>query len=69
MPQFPQGAHRGFPVRVCDKGLRVLVVRDSIKGGAQWCPQRSRSEGFQGLGLTYPEHVSGDGGVVPTTKT
>ena len=69
MPQFPQGAAIGSPVHICVKGPCVLVARDSVRGGGQLSPHHSRSEGDRGLGLIYPVHVSGDGGVVPTTKT
>ena len=51
MPQFPQGAPRGAPVRVCDEGPCLFVVRDSVRGGVGWCPQRCCSEGNRGLGL------------------
>ena len=51
MPQFPQYAPRGNPVRVYDDEPCVLVVRDSVGGDVEWCPQRCCSEGNQGLGL------------------
>ena len=51
MPQFPQGAPRGAPVRVCGEGPCVLVVRDSVRGDVMWYPQRCCSEGNRSLGL------------------
>ena len=51
MPQFPQGAPRGTPVRVCDEGPCVRVVRDSVRGDVGWRPQRCCSEGNRGLEL------------------
>ena len=51
MPQFPQGAPRGAPVRVCDEGPCVFVERGSVRGDVEWCPQRCCSDGSQGLGI------------------
>ena len=51
MPQFPQGSFAGAPVRVCDEGPCVVVVRDSVRGDVEWSPQHCCSEGNQGLGL------------------
>ena len=51
MPQFPQGAHIGTTLRVCDDGACVLVVRDNIKGDVLCYPQRCCSEGNRGLVL------------------
>ena len=51
MPQFPQGGPRGAPVRVCDEGPGVLVLRDGVRGDVGLCPQRCCSEENRGLGL------------------
>ena len=51
MTQFPQGASRGAPVRICDEGPCVLVMRDSVGGDVRCCPQHCCSEGNRGLGL------------------
>ena len=36
MAQFPQGAPSGAPVRVCDEGPCVLVVRNSVREDVEW---------------------------------
>ena len=51
MPKFPQGAPLGAPVRVCDGCPCVSVVRDSVRGYVEWCPQLCYSGANQGLRL------------------
>ena len=45
MPQIPQGAPRGAPVRAGDEGPCVLVAWDCVRGYVGWRSQRCCSEG------------------------